>query len=299
MKHFAVIGNPIAHSRSPEIHQAFAKQTGIALTYQRLEAPVTADGSGFADAVQAFFVAGGNGMNVTAPFKEAAFRLAASVSERSRLAATANTLTNDDPGGWRADNTDGIGLVRDLTGRLGLPLAGRRLLILGAGGASAGLLEPLLGARPSRVVLWNRTTDKAQHLIQRFTAAYPNVALSHFSPLSTDCGQPVTASITSAKAVHAETFDLVIHATSLRKADEVANAWPWLKLLCTPNTFFYDLGYTDDEMTPFLRWARTCGARRWSDGLGMLVEQAAESFRVWHGCLPKTAPVFLTLRLLK
>jgi shikimate dehydrogenase len=279
MKHFAVIGNPIIHSRSPEIHLAFAKQTGVALTYQRLEAPVTADDSGFADAARAFFVAGGSGMNVTAPFKEAAFRLASDVSERSRLAATANTLTNDGRGGWRADNTDGVGLVRDLTGRLGLPLAGQRLLILGAGGASAGLLGPLLNACPSQVVLWNRTADKAQRLVQRFAAVYPDVAISHYK-----------------EAVHSETFDLVIHATSLRKADEVANAWPWLNLLCTPDTFFYDLGYADDEMTLFLRWARTCGARRWSDGLGMLVEQAAESFRVWHGCLPETAPVFSTLR---
>jgi shikimate dehydrogenase len=282
MKQFSVIGNPIAHSRSPEIHQAFAEQTGIAITYRHLEAPVTADGSGFAEAARAFFAAGGVGMNVTAPFKEVAFRLASEVSERSRLAVAANTLTADGAGGWRADNTDGIGLVRDLTGRPGLPLAGQRVLILGAGGASAGILGPLLDARPSQIAVWNRSADKAQRLVQQFVVAYPDAALSAVSDFS-------------AAQVGEATFDLVIHATSLKSGDG-RSAWPWLNSLCAPDTFFYDLSYADNEDTLFLRWARTCGARRWSDGFGMLVEQAAESFRIWHNCLPETAPVFAALR---
>lgn len=283
MKHFAVIGNPIAHSRSPDIHRAFAKQTGIALDYQRLEAPVSVDDAGFTETVRAFFAAGGFGLNVTAPFKEPAFRLSGDVGKRALLAAAANTLTGDGQGGWRADNTDGTGLVRDLTGRLGLPLTGRRLLILGAGGATAGVLGPLLEARPARLVLWNRTADKALRLVHRFAAAYPDAALaavSHFSAV----GAEETA------------FDLVIHATSLREGAGAPEPWPWLRLLCAPDTFFYDLGYADDEATLFLRWAKACGARRCSDGFGMLVEQAAESFRIWHGHLPETAPVFEALR---
>ncbi|MDR0771456.1 MAG: shikimate dehydrogenase [Burkholderiales bacterium] len=293
MKLFAVIGNPVAHSRSPEIHQAFAKQTGVALAYRRLEAPVDADGSGFAEAARTFFAGGGVGMNVTAPFKEAAFREATDVSERSRLAGAANTLTNDGSGGWRADNTDGIGLVRDLTGRLGLPLAGQRLLVLGAGGASAGILGPLLDARPSQLVLWNRTADKAQRLVQRFAAAYPDALLFPFSPPPAD-GWWATDAV--AARIREAPFDLVIHATSLREAGEAVNVWPWLSSLCADATFFYDLSYADDESTFFLRWAKTGGARRCSDGFGMLVEQAAESFRIWHGHLPETAPVFARLR---
>jgi shikimate dehydrogenase len=292
MKHFAVIGNPIAHSRSPEIHQAFAEKAGIKLIYRRLEAPVIADGSGFTEAARAFFAAGGTGMNVTAPFKDAAFRFAFNVSDGSHLAEAANTLTNDGHGGWCADNTDGIGLVRDLTGRLGLPLTGQRLLILGAGGATAGVLGPLLDARPSQIVLWNRTAGKAQRLVHRFIAAYPGAALSHFSETLPEDEQ------TDATAMFAgqETFDLVIHATSLREADETAKAWPWLNRLCTPDTFFYDLTYADNEATFFLRWAKAHGVRRWSDGFGMLIEQAAESFRIWHGVLPETTEVFNDLR---
>ncbi|MCL2297711.1 MAG: shikimate dehydrogenase [Proteobacteria bacterium] len=349
MKHFAVIGNPIAHSRSPEIHRAFAEQTGKAITYRRIEAPLAPDDSGFADAARRFFADGGFGMNVTAPFKDAAFRLASAVSERSRLAGAANTLMADGRGGWRADNTDGIGLVRDLVGRLGLPLADQRLLVLGAGGASAGILGPLLDARPAQIVLWNRSADKAQRLVQQFAAVYPDAPLSAVSHFSAKTGGAA--------------FDLVIHATSLKvgvgrnqigqqvaapaplserfarrgsnllpentpsppaplpqgergakgrealrqtsaafggtpfeKGAEGNSAWPWLMSLCAPGTFFYDLSYADNEETFFLGWARTCGAHRWSDGFGMLVEQAAESFRIWHGCLPETAPVFAALR---
>ncbi|MDR0248014.1 MAG: shikimate dehydrogenase [Burkholderiales bacterium] len=322
MKPFAVIGHPIAHSRSPEIHQAFAKQTGIAITYRRLEAPAAADGSGFADAARAFFVTGGVGMNVTAPFKETAFRLASGVSERSRLATAANTLTTDGEGGWRADNTDGIGLVRDLTGRLGLSLTGKRLLILGAGGASAGILGPLLDARPSQIVLWNRSADKAQRLVHRFATAYPDATLLAVStdiraPGVFSCNPTTLSPISLPQAGEErsgergniyseeiakdqEAFDLVIHATSLKEGlstdDEASAAWPWLDSLCASDTFFYDLSYADNEETFFLRWAKAHGACRWSDGFGMLIEQAAESFRIWHGCLPETALVFAVLR---
>ncbi|MDR0250462.1 MAG: hypothetical protein LBI35_04000 [Burkholderiales bacterium] len=387
MRHFAVIGHPIAHSRSPEIHQVFAQQMGIAIAYRRLEAPVVADGSGFADVTRAFFASGGVGMNVTAPFKEAAFCLASDVSERSRLAAAANTLTADGENGWHADNTDGIGLVRDLTGRLGFPLAGQRLLILGAGGASAGILGPLLDARPAQIVLWNRSADKARRLVHRFSDAYPDAALSvvsadirshgvfscnpaalfpaplpqarerrsssavpqHtgegrcssaapqqagagscsrpraplFPPLQEPAfeelligregqggdGAPSPASrergnmYSEEMVMDQESFDLVIHATSLKEglntADEASAAWPWLNSLCAPDTFFYDLSYADNEETLFLRWVKARGACRWSDGFGMLVEQAAESFRIWHDCLPETPPVFAALRLKK
>jgi len=322
MKSFAVIGNPIAHSRSPEIHLAFAKQTGMAISYRRLEAPVTADDSGFAEVVRAFFADGGVGMNVTAPFKDAAFRLASAVSERSRLAEAANTLTNDGQGGWRADNTDGIGLVRDLIGRLGLSLAGRRLLILGAGGATAGILGPLLDARPSQVVLWNRSADKAQRLVRRFAAAYPEVALETISsqkhfPSPAPSGHPLPQAGEGKEATDLNRrisdqppFDLVIHATSLKAGasgaraneitHEIATAWPWLESSCSPATFFYDLSYADNGETLFLRWVKSWakspdGGRR-SDGLGMLVEQAAESFRIWHGCLPETTAVYAALR---
>lgn len=266
---YGVFGNPVRHSRSPDIHHAFAAQTGDDLAYERIEVPL----DGFADAVAAFFDAGGLGANVTVPFKEQACALCDVLTERARQAGAVNTLWYRQ-GQLHGDNTDGMGLVADLRNNLGWPLAGQRLLILGAGGAVRGVLGPLLEQHPVELVIANRTLARAEALARRFATA----------------GVPVRA---SALATLAGPFDVVINAISAGLHGEMP-ALP--EGLMTPHSRAYDMVY-GERPTPFMAWAGAAGARDTRDGLGMLVEQAAEAYRVWRGRRPETADVLAALRL--
>ena len=268
---YAVLGNPVAHSRSPFIHAAFAAQTGQALEYGRLLCPL----EGFADAVRTFAVSGARGCNVTVPFKLTARRLAQHASERAVLAAAANTLSFREDG-WHADNTDGVGLVRDIERGAGLALAGRRVLLVGAGGASAGVLGPLLCARPAQVVVANRTPAKAQALVQRHAA----VAREYGAALSAsgldDAG---------------EAYDVVLNASASSMQGAAA---PVHARVLARGALAVDLMY-GPPAEPFVAWARAHGAVA-RDGLGVLVEQAAEAFFFWRGVRPDTVPVLTALR---
>lgn len=265
---YAVFGNPIAHSKSPRIHALFAAQTGEDISYEAILAPL----DGFAAAVQAFQAAGGKGANVTVPFKEEAFRLATTLTPRARAAGAVNTLSFAEDA-ILGDNTDGAGLVRDLQANLGFDLAGRRILLLGAGGAARGVILPLLEAGPASLVIANRTEEKAFRLALEF-AGQTNI-------LPEGCGFAALAG---------REFDLVINATSTGLSDI---ALPLPPRLFAPRALAYEMVYGRE--TPFMKTAREQGARV-ADGLGMLVEQAAESFRVWRGVRPATAPVLAALK---
>jgi shikimate dehydrogenase len=271
---YAVAGNPVAHSRSPHIHQLFAQQTGQAIDYGRLLCPLDA----FTVEVQAFAASGATGCNVTVPFKFEAFELAARRTPRAELAQAANTLRFDAEadGGWLADNTDGVGLVRDITVNAGVSLAGRRVLLLGAGGASAGVLGPLIEARPAEIVMANRTIEKAQAIVDRHAvwAAQHGVRL-HARSL-TDAGVG---------------YDVFINGTA---ASLAGCGVPVGAEVLSPGCLAVDMMY-GAAARPFLDWARAHGAHA-RDGLGMLVEQAAESFALWRGVRPDTAPVLAQLR---
>jgi len=268
---YAVVGNPVAHSKSPDIHAMFARQTGEDVAYERLLAPL----DGFAGTVQAFRAAGGRGCNVTVPFKLEAFRLAREHSARAREAQAVNVLKFDGAHVF-GDNSDGVGLVRDIQDNLGLPLRGRRVLLMGAGGAAQGVLGPLLAAAPARLVIGNRTVSKAQALAARFPQAGADAGLRAlgYDELS---GEP---------------FDVVVNATSASLHDA---ALELPRALFAPGALAYDMMY-GKGLTPFLRAAREQGAATLADGLGMLVEQAAESFFIWRGVRPLTAPVIAALR---
>ncbi|MBS4018574.1 MAG: shikimate dehydrogenase [Dechloromonas sp.] len=265
---YCVFGNPIAHSKSPFIHAAFARETGESVIYEARLAPV----DGFAEAVRAFVAAGGRGANVTVPFKEEAFRMCAALTPRAKRAGAVNTLSFVD-GQCCGDNTDGAGLVADIVDNLGFSPAGRRILLLGAGGAARGVVEPLLATRPATLVIANRSSDKAQLLADIFADLGP-VRASTFADLA------------------GNTFDLVINATS---ASLSGAALPLPAGLFAPASLAYDMMYGKGE-TPFLAQARMQGAGRCADGLGMLVGQAAEAFFVWRGVRPATAPVLAELR---
>ena len=261
---YAVIGHPVAHSKSPWIHAEFARQTRQTISYVRLEAPL----EGFEQTVDEFRAAGGCGANVTLPFKEQAFLYCRdAVSDRARAAGVVNTLIFEGPAA-RGDNTDGMGLLRDLSVNLGRSLAGRRILLMGAGGAARGVLAPLLAAGPRRLVVANRSADKARALAQRYGAAAGG-GYDEF---------------------RGEQFDLLINATSAGLAGE---APPVDAAAFAPGALGYDMVYGRD--TPFLALARAAGAAA-QDGSGMLVEQAAESFLLWRGLRPDTAPVLAALR---
>ncbi len=271
MDRYAVIGNPVSHSRSPAIHAAFARATGQQLTYDALLAPV----DGFVDAVNRFRSEGGRGLNVTVPFKLEAFAFAGSHTPRALAAGAVNTLAFG-PDGVLGDNTDGVGLVRDLTQNLGCALAGRRVLLLGAGGAARGAMLPLLDEHPASLTLANRSVDKADALVARFHAHAPAVALDA-------CGFAALAG---------RAFDVVINATAASLAND---APPLPAGIYAPHALAYDMMYRRGD-TPYLAAARRDGAARVNDGLGMLVEQAAESFLLWRGVRPDTAPVLAELR---
>jgi shikimate dehydrogenase len=258
---YAVIGNPVAHSKSPWIHAEFARATGQDIDYGRIEAPL----DGFAQAVERFRAGGGKGLNVTVPFKQQAFALCRDASERARVAKAANTLVLDRS---FCDNTDGVGLVRDLTANLGLTLKGKRLLLLGAGGAAQSVVGALLEAGAAQLAIANRTVAKALELAARF-------------PGASGCGY---------EALSGRSFDMVINATSAGLADA---APPLPRGLLNDSTLAYEMVYGRE--TPFLAAARKAGAPT-CDGLGMLVEQAAESFFIWRGVRPATRPVLAKLR---
>jgi len=265
---YAVIGNPIEHSRSPQIHSAFARQTGEDISYGHILGGLDT----FEDDAAGFFAAGGRGLNVTVPFKERAFALADSLSARASAAGAVNTLIADAQG-VRGDNTDGIGLVRDLACNHLFGLAGARILLLGAGGAARGVLRPLLDEKPARLLIANRTASKAVALAGA-AAGIGNVS---------GCGLDDLAGLS---------FDLIINATAAGLQAKVPDI---------PNDCLAEGGWTYDmlysnEPTAFVDWGRAQGAARALDGLGMLVEQAAESFRLWRGVQPDTGPVIESLR---
>jgi len=258
---YAVIGNPVAHSRSPWIHAEFARAEKQDIEYTRIEAPR----DGFERAVREFHAAGGRGLNITLPFKGEAFGYCKSVSARAQKAGVVNTLILDRGFG---DNTDGVGLLRDLADHLGVELVGKAVLLLGAGGAAQGVVGALLEARVGRLVIANRTEQKAHAL----AALYAGVSARGLGALA------------------GESFDIAINATSAG----LAGAAPALPAgLLGRGVLAYDMVYGRD--TPFLAAARKAGART-SDGLGMLVEQAAESFFLWRGVRPQTRPVLEKLR---
>ncbi len=268
MDRYAVLGNPIGHSLSPEIHRRFAEQTGQTLQYVALEVPL----DGFPEFVADLRAEGFRGMNVTVPFKQEAFAISESLSERARAAGAVNTLIRADAG-WRGDNTDGAGLVRDLTRNLGLALRHRRLLLLGAGGAARGVIQPLLAEQPALLHIANRTAEKARHLVANF----PGEKELEHSGLDGPFHAP---------------YDLIINATAA-SLEGVAPAIP--DGLLAKGGAIYDMMYSD-RPTAFIEWGRAQGAAIAADGLGMLVEQAAESFYLWRGVRPDTRPVLTALR---
>jgi shikimate dehydrogenase len=266
MDRYVVIGNPVAHSLSPEIHARFAAATGDAMTYDRL----LVERGDFARAAHAFFGGGGRGANVTLPFKEDAFAFSQSRTARAEQAGAVNTLAAKE-GSILGDNTDGAGLVRDLTANLGLALAGRRILLLGAGGAARGVVAPLLALSPAVLVIANRTEERARELARRFADLGP------VQPAGLDAP--------------GEAFDLVLNATSTSTRGEPLALRP---AVFAPGATAYDMAYGKSALA-FLETARAAGARP-CDGLGMLVEQAAESFLLWRGRKPETASVIAALR---
>jgi shikimate dehydrogenase len=269
MDRYAVVGNPIAHSKSPQIHEAFARSTQQRMTYERILAPI----GGFAAIADEFAGTGGKGLNITVPFKLDALAFAHSASERARAAGACNTLKRDGDR-WHADNTDGAGIVRDLALNLGVHIEGADVLVLGAGGAARGILLPMLAQKPRSLVVSNRTQAKADVLAATFAAYGPIRA-----------AQPA--------ALAGRMFDIVINATSAGLNGDPG--WLWSKGLFRRDAFAYDMIYGDGS-TSFLRWAQAQGVERIADGIGMLIEQAAESFFVWRGVRPDTAPVFALLR---
>ena len=270
MDRYVVAGNPVEHSQSPFIHAEFARQTGQAMAYGRLLWPL----DGFADSVRALAHSGAKGCNITVPFKFEALRHAQRATDRAALAQAANVLRFD-ADGWLADNTDGVGLVADIERNTGVLLAARRVLLIGAGGAAAGVLGPLLAAQPLELVVANRTLDKARALVERHRHVAGAVAL-RASTLQ-GCGTG---------------FDVVINASasSLQGA-----AVPVVPEALAPGALALDMMY-GAAAQPFLDWAAAHRAQG-RDGLGMLVEQAAAAFELWRGVRPDTAPVLQALRL--
>jgi len=266
---YAVIGHPISHSKSPRIHSLFASQTGEALEYTAIQAPL----DDFENTVTEFFARGGKGLNVTVPFKEAAWQMAGRHSARALKAGAANTLYEDN-GVLVADNTDGAGLVQDLLRNHQVALKGARVLILGAGGAVRGVLAPLLLEQPHTLVIANRTPAKAQNLVTLFADA-AGITLLDCKAFDSIAGD----------------FDVIINGTSASLQGDLP---PLSVELIGPGTVLYDMMYAATNTT-FNQWALDNGAKRVYDGLGMLVEQAAEAFEVWRGVRPQTAPVIASL----
>lgn len=266
---YAVVGNPIAHSKSPLIHAEFARQTGQDMAYTVILAPL----DGFADVVRTFRAEGGKGLNVTVPFKQEAWRLATRLTDRARLAEAVNTLKFEPDGTVVGDNTDGAGLMRDIRENLGIAIEGKHVLLMGAGGAARGVLLPLLLQKPAELAIANRTAEKAVDLERQF-AAYGQVEGGDYARLA------------------GRRFDIVINATSSSLSDALP---PLPQGVFAPGALAYDMMY-GKGLTPFLQFARESGATHLADGLGMLVEQAAESFFLWRGVRPQTQSVITLLK---
>lgn len=266
--HYAVFGHPIQHSKSPQIHRIFAEQTGEEIEYTAQDVPPEC----FSVALRCFRAGGGLGLNCTVPLKELAFRHADEVSERARLAEAVNTLIIERDRIF-GDNTDGIGLVRDLQDNLGIDLSRSEVLVIGAGGAARGIVAPLLQAGVPKLTIVNRTASKAQQLVGKF---------SHLGHVEGG----------GFELLEGKSFDLLINATSLSLQGKVP---PLPPTVLRQGAVCYDLMY-GDESTPFVRWGKVHGARLSVDGLGMLVEQAAEAFWLWRGVRPLSRPVIKRLR---
>jgi len=266
---YAVFGNPVKHSKSPLIHAAFAEQCGQAIQYRA----VRVEPGDFQRAATRFFDQGGRGLNITVPFKTDAFRFADTLSERAQRAGAVNTLCRRDDGTVLGDNTDGIGLIRDMIANLGWSVQAMRVLVIGAGGAVRGILEPLLRERPRELLIVNRTADKAAALAAEF-ASLGKLAGGGYD------------------AIGQRQFDLVINASSAGLSGEMPSL---PATLLTERSCCYDMVY-GSEPTVFMRWAAQEAAWAVADGLGMLVEQAAESFYLWRQVRPETRPVINNLR---
>jgi len=266
---YAVMGNPISHSKSPQIHTLFAKQTQQNIRYRAIQV----DPGGFEQAIGNFFASGGKGLNITVPFKQDAWQLADELSERAQLAGAVNTLKPGTNGGLYGDNTDGIGLVRDLTENLGVELSEKRLLLVGAGGAARGVIAPLLDNMPHQLSIANRTMDRAYELVKQFS-------------------EKGNVNAVSFNALEGEKYDVVINATSASLKGDLP---PLPVSAITGTQIVYDMMY-GSKPTLFLQWAQQHGADKIRDGLGMLVEQAAESFFIWRDVQPDTAPVIQEIR---
>lgn len=264
---YAVIGHPVAHSKSPDIHARFAAQTGQHLTYERLLAPLDA----FVAVAQTFAKQGGRGVNVTVPFKLEAYAMATRLTDRAQSAGAVNTLRFDGDA-ILGDNTDGVGLVADIVRNAGVAVTGKKILLLGAGGAACGVLLPLLAERPDELVIANRTQSKALALAQKFSMHSEKIRASDFAGLD-------------------KQFDIIINATSASLSAEMPPIPP---IVCGAGSLAYDMMYGKTP-TVFMQFATQHGARG-RDGLGMLVEQAAESFLVWRGVRPATEAVYADLR---
>ena len=265
---YVVIGNPIAHSKSPQIHARFAEQTSQSLQYERLLAPLDA----FDQTVKSFITSGGRGANVTVPFKLDAFRASTQLSTRARAAEAVNTLRFD-AGEIFGDNTDGVGLVRDIVHNAKFTISGKTVLLLGAGGAARGVIQALLAESPSQLIIANRTPERASELVEQFAhEANGLLQSSSFADLKSN-------------------FDLIINATSASLASELPSV---PASIFSSQSFVYDMMYSS-HLTLFMQLATSHGAIT-RDGLGMLVEQAAESFFVWRGVRPETTSVYQWLR---
>ncbi|HAB48552.1 MAG: shikimate dehydrogenase [Betaproteobacteria bacterium] len=275
MKHFAVIGHPVAHSRSPAIHQAFARQFGHAIRYSRLHAAPDC----FADVLEAFRAGGGDGVNVTLPFKREAYAICSQLSPRAQAAAAVNTIDFSE-GTIYGDNTDGVGLVDDLTKRLGFLLQGSSLMIFGAGGATQGVLAPMFQAGCAHITLVNRDVEKARQLCSAFHKHHGSHQLAYcaYSDLS-------------ARA-QTQNFDVLINATATGLSKEKL---PIPDELFASSRLAYDMFYAAAP-TAFMQQAYAAGCQQQSDGLGMLVSQAAHAYARWHGLMPETAQLYQDLR---
>lgn len=267
---YAVFGNPIKQSKSPVIHQAFAQQLEESLSYRA----VRVEHEQFEEKVRGFFQHGGMGLNITVPFKERAFALADSASAAAQRAGASNCLVPQREGGLHAANTDGVGMVRDMVANLGWQLQGRRTLIIGAGGAVRGIVHPLLSERLGSLTIVNRTADRAGELAERFSSTELTVAAGGL------------------EAAAGGVFDLVINATSASLGNEMPDL---ADIQLAPRCCCYDLVYAA-EPTAFMRWSAAQAAWAIADGLGMLVEQAAESYYLWRGQRPGTEEVISGLR---
>ena len=262
---YCVIGDPITHSRSPEIHRFFADQQADSIKYESKRV----DEASFQNFVRNFFESGGAGLNITLPHKESAFLLCDELSERAALSRAVNTLFMDDLGLLHGENTDGLGLVRDIVNNHGIVIRNKRILIIGAGGAARGVIHDLVSCNPASVSIINRTHHRAEALAKYFNVEALEV-----------------------KVAFERNFDLIINATASSLVGELP---PICSAMLAPNCCCYDMMYSKED-TSFVRWARENGVSRTMDGLGMLVEQAAEAFFLWRGSRPITAPLLKILR---